>query len=146
MSTPKSIWVSRKRIGWFRCLCVFVCVCLSQQGGFFREPNGPLQNQDEILYAQAAQEDAKKREFMPAWGYDAVDLEATMVLVLTGRSVLRLPPQQLQSMAGAEFRQLLQVRALEICSANHTTVYVEEGSLPHKLDFNGCFCKPAAES
>ncbi len=50
---------------------------------------------------------------MPAWGYDAVDLEATMVLVMTGRSALRLPPQHLQSMAAAEFSQLLLVRVLD---------------------------------
>jgi hypothetical protein len=47
---------------------------------------------------------------MPAWGYDAVVLDATMVLVLPGRQIVRLPPDRLKNMQKDEFLQLLQVR------------------------------------
>lgn len=46
---------------------------------------------------------------MPAWGYDAVDDDATLVLVLLGRQIVRLPPERLRVMQTEEFLSLMKV-------------------------------------
>lgn len=50
------------------------------------------------------------KEFMPAWGYDAVELDATMVLVLMDHQIVRLSPERLKTMQKEEYLRLLQVR------------------------------------